>query len=155
MSKMCSKLSIWSECYSTVVKTVFHYARWSLQSKECSWLAVQTWWCHEMETHSALLVICQGNPVGGGSSHKRPAMPRFVSLLLAYTTCWAHAVCPDLRPHNAHHWHNVIENRKVFRGMCPSWLFYFRSRTPGKDKYLASRPDLLTFRAIKSPLLFQ
>ena len=37
-----------------------------------------SWWCHQMETFSALLAICAGNsPVTGGFPAQRPMTPSF------------------------------------------------------------------------------
>ena len=37
-----------------------------------------TWWCHQMETFSALLVFCEGNsPVTGGFPSQRPVTQSF------------------------------------------------------------------------------
>ena len=45
------------------------------------WLAntMNTWWRHQMETISALLVLCKGNPpVTGGFPSQRPVLQSFV-----------------------------------------------------------------------------
>ena len=51
----------------------------------------RTWWRHEMETFSALLALCEGNPpVTGGFPSQRPITQRFdFSLICARTNGWA------------------------------------------------------------------
>ena len=49
--------------------------------KELRWVdktLLITWWCHQLETFSALLVICAGNsPVPGDFPARRPVMQSF------------------------------------------------------------------------------
>ena len=46
--------------------------RWS---RPCEGLA---WWCHQMETYSVLLALCDGNPTEtGGFPSQRPVMQSF------------------------------------------------------------------------------
>ena len=71
------------------------------------------WWCHQMETFSALLAICEGNTtVTSGSPHKgqwRGAL--MFSLICAWTNGWAnHRDAGDLRRHRAHY--NVAVMRR-------------------------------------------
>ena len=45
-----------------------------------------SWWCHQMETFSALLVLCEGNPmVIGGFPSQRPVMRSFG---VFFDLCW-------------------------------------------------------------------
>ena len=47
-----------------------------------------SWWYHGMETISALLTLCEGNPPVD-SAHKGPEIRNFnSSILLTYTSCW-------------------------------------------------------------------
>ena len=42
------------------------------------WPIHKTWWRHKMETFSALLAICKGNPSGtGGFPSQKPVMRSF------------------------------------------------------------------------------
>ena len=49
------------------------------------------WWCHQMETLSALLALCEGNPlITGGFTLKRPVMHSLMfSLICTSTNVWA------------------------------------------------------------------
>ena len=62
-------------------------------------------WRHGMETLSALLALCEGNPpVTGGFPPQRPrnAAVKF-SLMLALANCWINRrIDGDLRRHEAH-----------------------------------------------------
>ena len=62
------------------------------------------WWRHQMETFSASLALCEGNPpVTGGFPSQRPVTRSLVfSLICAWTNGWANAWdAGDLRPHRA------------------------------------------------------
>ena len=65
-----------------------------------------SWWCHGMEMFSALLVLCEGNPLATvDSPHKGPLMMSFhVSLLWAWTDCLANSQIPC---HSSHHYVHV------------------------------------------------
>ena len=65
-----------------------------------------SWWRHQMETLSVLLVLCEGNPpVTGGSPHRgqwRGAL--MFSLICAWTNDWANnRDAGDLRRNCAHY----------------------------------------------------
>ena len=50
----------------------------------------ETWWCLQMETYSALLALCEGNPlVIGGFPSQRLVTWRFFSLICAGVNVWA------------------------------------------------------------------
>ena len=65
-----------------------------------------SWGRHQMETFSALLVLCEGNPpVASGFLSQRPVTRSFdVSLICAWTHSWANARdAGGLRCHPIHH----------------------------------------------------
>ena len=67
------------------------------------------WWRHQMETFSALLVLCAGNsPVTGEFPTQRPVTRSFaVSLIFVWINAWVNSrEAGDLRRHCAHY--NVI-----------------------------------------------
>ena len=67
------------------------------------WLDACTWWCHDMETLSASLALCEGNPPITcdlpPQKHKKQVTWTFdVSLLSSWTSCWTNnQVASDLR----------------------------------------------------------
>ena len=70
------------------------------------WHLIMKWWRHPMETFSALLTLCEGNPpVTGGFPHKgqwRGALK--FSLICAWTNDWANTRdAGDLRRHSTHY----------------------------------------------------
>ena len=73
-----------------------------------SWLVVfHSLWCHQMETFSALLALCEGNPsvTGGFPSHFRPVTWSLIfSLICAWTNSWANnRDTGDSRCHRSHY----------------------------------------------------
>ena len=75
-----------------------------------------TWWCHQMETFSALLALCAGNsPVTGefpAQGQWRGAL--MFSLICAWISGWVNnGEAGDLRRHRAHY--DVI----VSHAVCP------------------------------------
>ena len=62
-----------------------------------------TWWRHQMETFSASLALCEGNPpVNGDAELWRGALT--FSLISAWTNGWANnREAGDLRRHRAHY----------------------------------------------------
>ena len=71
-------------------------------------LFIVTWWRHQMETFSALLALCEGNPPGtDGSSqpHPHPQRPALLFYLICvWTNGWANnRDAVDLRRHRAHY----------------------------------------------------
>ena len=84
---------------------------------------MKTWWRHQMETFSALLVICAGNsPITG----EFPAQSRWrgalgFSSICAWRNVWVNnREAGDLRPHRTHY--DVIAVKKYatgcHNGMC-------------------------------------
>ena len=73
-----------------------------------------TWWRHQMETFSALLVLCAGNsPVPENSPHKgqwRGAL--MFSLICTWINDWVNnREAGDLRRHRGHYDVNVMETK--------------------------------------------
>ena len=72
-------------------------------------LGMQPWWCHQMETFSALLAICAGNsPVTGEFPAQRPVMQSFdvffdLCLKKRLSKQWQGWWFEDLRCHCAHY----------------------------------------------------
>ena len=65
-----------------------------------------SWWRHQRETFSALLAVCEGNPlVSGGSPHKGQWRGDLMfSLIFPWTNDWAtNRDADDLRLHPAHY----------------------------------------------------
>ena len=49
-----------------------------MSSVEITWVTINTWWRHQMETFPALLALCAGNsPVAGEFPAQRPVTRRF------------------------------------------------------------------------------
>ena len=64
------------------------------------WTADKTWWCHQMETFSTLLVICAGNSLHKGQ-WRRALM---FSLICAWINgCVNNREAGDLRCHRTHY----------------------------------------------------
>ena len=63
----------------------FSWVRMLRDGLEYEYICYVTWWYHDMETLSALLVLCEGNPpmTGGRFPHKGPVMQRF-SIVFVY-----------------------------------------------------------------------
>ena len=79
-----------------------------LKGFTCMMLIFLTWWRHQMETFSASLALCEGNPsVVGGIPSQRPvtwSFGVFFSLIWAWTNDWANnRNAGDLRRHRAHY----------------------------------------------------
>ena len=61
-----------------------------------------SWWRHQMQTFSALLAICEGNPPVTGCFRSRGSL--MFSLICAWTNSWTNNGDPgDLRRHRAHY----------------------------------------------------
>ena len=83
------------------------------------------WWRRQMETLSALLVLCEGNPsVFSDSSHKGQRRGAFMySLICAWTNGWAnHRDAGDVRRHSAHY---DVAVMKRGTGWNSEWCFGF------------------------------
>ena len=64
------------------------------------------WWRRQMETFSALLAPCEGNPsvIGGFPSERPEARSFYAFLICAWTNGWANnRGTGDLRRHHAHY----------------------------------------------------
>ena len=75
-----------------------------------------TWWRHEMEAFSALLVLREGNPlVAGGFSSQRSVMGSLMfSSICTSTNCWANnRDGGDLRRHRAHYYVIVMKFTEI------------------------------------------
>ena len=56
---------------------------------QATWLPIESWWRHQMETLSGLLAICAGNsPVTGAFSARRALM---FSLICAWMNAWVNS----------------------------------------------------------------
>ena len=111
-------LSITSFCYSTLA------------------VSVTAWWRHQMETLSALLVICTGNsPVTGEFPAQRPMTLSFdVFFDLPWINRWANnRESGDLIHHRAHYGVAIMEllNNWIifFIKMC-TWFIHIRRYHP-------------------------
>ena len=72
------------------------------------------WWCHQMETFSALLGICAGkSPVPGGFPAQRPVTRSFdVSLICTWINGWVNnREVGDLRRYRSHYDVTIMEWR--------------------------------------------
>ena len=77
------------------------------------WVALYSWWRHQMETFSALLTLCAENsPVTGEFPHKGQwRRVLMFSLTWAWTNDWANnRDAGDLRRHRAHYDATVMLN---------------------------------------------
>ena len=82
---------------------------------DCHW-ALWTWWRHQIETFSALLALCEGNPPVSGLQSRETLM---YSLICAWTNGWAKTRdAGDLRRHRAHYNVTVIESNIVLCTKC-------------------------------------
>ena len=93
-------------------------------------LTIIQWWRHQMEAFSALLALCEGNPlVTGGSPHKgqwRRAL--MFSLISAWTNGWTNNRDPgDLRRCPARYDVTVMFSNNLFR---LSWSSSFHRLLP-------------------------
>ena len=62
---------------------------------------VWLWWCHQMETFSSLLALCEGNPLVTRGQWHRTLMFTFIS---AWANGWANNLdAGDSRLHRAHY----------------------------------------------------
>ena len=127
------------QCYrkSNVIKAVYatkhilcshvwqksneHSLWWSLFITFMCWIVLsnrKTWWRHQMETFSASLTFCAGNPSVTGEFSKngwwRGALK--LSFMCSRSNCWANNAEPaDLRHHRAHY--GVTAMRYYGRGV--------------------------------------
>ena len=70
------------------------------------------WWCHQMETFSALLVLCKGNQSPVDSLTKASDRALMFSLICAWTNSWANKQdAGDLR----HHYDVIVMNRFILQ----------------------------------------
>ena len=93
-------------------------------------------WRHQIETFSALLVLCAGNsPVTGESPHIcqwRGAL--MFSFFYAWTNGWVNSRdVGDLRRHRAHYDVNVMEAQSQSASHCKTWDAYLRFVTNHTD----------------------
>ena len=87
------------------------------------------WWRHQMETYSALLVICAGNlPVPDEFCVQRPVTRSLVSsLIYARINGWVNnREAGDLKRHRAHY--DVIVMRNKIMYVVPWWTVYKHTR---------------------------
>ena len=92
-----------------------HINQWAIM-QTCS--REQSWWRHQMEKFSALLVLCAGNsPAPVNSPHKgqwRGAL--MFSLIYAWINGWVNnREDGDLRRHRAHFYVNVMVTYDLYR----------------------------------------
>ena len=93
-------------CYRNLYKAraistiIIHLS--ALKADACTWYP---WWRHQMETFSASLAFCEGNPpVIGVFFSQRPVTPSFDFFICPLTNGWANNWdAGDLRRHRAHY----------------------------------------------------
>ena len=87
---------------------------------------ISTWWCHQMETFSALLTLCARiSPVTKGQWRRA----LILSLICTWINGWVHTrAAGDLRRHHPHYDVTVMRSGKIYnedlirRGtMKPTW----------------------------------
>ena len=95
-----------------------------LNSMHALYMRLSAWWRHQMETVSALLVICAGNsPVTGEFPAQRPVTRSFDVFfdLRLNKRLSKNRKAGDLRRHHAHYDVIVMRTRKRFPYHCPLW----------------------------------
>ena len=108
-------IDTWGVFYETKVRYMFwvgvtsqemngYTIRHTMRSRD---FYIAVWWRHQMETFSALLALCEGNPaVTGGFPSQRSVTRSFdvFFLICTWTTGWANnRDTGDLRRHCAHY----------------------------------------------------
>ena len=90
--------------YSSIVASRLHQIRWQYVRP------LSAWWRHQMETFSALMALCEGNPpITGELPSQRPLTWRFI---YAWTNGWTNKRdAGDLRRHHAHYDITVMAKR--------------------------------------------
>ena len=87
--------------------------------------ATSAWWCHQMETNSALLVLCEWKPPLD-SPHKlqwRGAL--MFSLICAWTNGWQTIETPGLRRHRPHYDVTVMDDATfVMTTLGLQWIMF-------------------------------
>ena len=142
--------SLW--CGRTTV-TDRNYSLWP-KGQMVKLLTCISWWRHQMETFSALLVICAGNsPVTGEFPHKGQWRENLMfSLVCTWTNSWANNEdAGDFRRHCAHYGVIVIYLQEQLHGFflsmskcCLNWM------TPWKS---SSYFDDTTFKNISTDIM--
>ena len=94
---------------------------------ETIWNNPRPWWRHQMETFSALLALCEGNPPATGVIPlQRPATRSFnVVFMCAWTNCWtSNREAGDLRHHCAHYNITVMGDYESKSTHCASNIWW-------------------------------
>ena len=84
----------------------------------------RTWWCHQMETFSVLLALCEENPpITAGFPHKGQWRRRLIFFsICAGTNSWpSNWDSGDLRRHRAHYGGTVINMAKYITKFLQNW----------------------------------
>ena len=96
----------------------FYSLNGSMSSNRIWWIlesVVLSWWCRQMETFSALLALCEGNPpVTGGFPSQRPVMMWSFDVFLSctWTNGWTNNQdSGDVRSHQAHYGATVMVSK--------------------------------------------
>ena len=121
-----------------VVYTICSWDQW--QFKALLNHVNSTWWCHQMETFSALLAICAGNsPVPVNSPHKgqwRGAL--MFPLICARINDWVYnREAGDLRHHRGHYGISVMIGYRYHqkpKGLSCKIMIHFKSTLFGDAK---------------------
>ena len=109
-----------SSCFAS------YYISFAIIQRPVEGVAI-SWWRHQMETFSALLVFCAGNsPVPGEFPSQRPVTRSFdvFSLIYAWTNVWAnnrHACA--LRRKGAHYIVTLYRRDKLLTKQLWGWWF--------------------------------
>ena len=99
-----------------------------LASQDLTWVISAPWWRHQMETFSALLVLCAGNSPSPMNSPRKGQCRRALlfSLICAWTNGWVNnRGAGDLRRHCAHY--DVIT--------MPAWITNYMHSTASPLKF--------------------
>ena len=105
---------------------------WKHTSNEVHYLEIAwgctsyiTWWCHQMETFSVLLALCEGNPpvTSGFPSQRQLNTALMFSLICAWTNSWANNRDTGNLRHNCTHYEVAVMR------MTEYWQF-------GAQKYI-------------------
>ena len=98
--ELCPRNSLWHGSLFLLRSDVCRPKNWS------DWVFLRSWWRHQVETFSALLDLCEGNPsvTGGFPSQSQWRGALMFSLIYVWTNGWTNnRDTGDLRCHRAHY----------------------------------------------------